>query len=278
MRKLLLTLSVLLLILSGCSSRFAYNNLDWLIYWYVDDYVELDRPQRVVFDGYVDQWLVWHRQQELDQYLQHLNDLRQQVAGGPLSQQQWLQHFERGRGHWERLRDRVSPELVEIAVLLNDDQVESLFDEVADQREETEEEYNDIKDEDRLDESRKNLQEQMERWIGRLSQLQKDIVSDYAPRIRPTFQDRLAYQRQLDAKARQLFDQRETLPDFQQQLLDILQNSSQYQSQQLKENSDHNRVLFAHMSAVISQTLSDKQRRHIDKKLGDLADDIEALL
>jgi len=278
MLKRAVTISCLLILLTGCSSRFAYNNLDWLAYWYLDDYVELERDQKVVFDQNLDQWLHWHREQELGQYQQHLSDLRQQINTGPVSQQQWLLHFERGRGHWERLWDQISPELVEFAVLLNDQQVDSLFAEITDQRGETEEEYNDVEPDERLDERQQQMEQQLERWVGDISRLQKDIVSDYAPRFRPTFESQISYQRRMDTEARQLFEQRNVIPDFQARLLHLLQNANDYKSQQHIENADHNRQLIAHMSAVISETLSEKQRKHANGKLEDLISDIEVLL
>ena len=45
-----------LLALTGCSSKFAYNNFDWLVYWYVDDYVELTNEQEDLFDVKIDRW------------------------------------------------------------------------------------------------------------------------------------------------------------------------------------------------------------------------------
>ena len=39
----LLTVTLNLMLLAGCSTKFTYNNLDWLIHWYVDDYVEFGK-------------------------------------------------------------------------------------------------------------------------------------------------------------------------------------------------------------------------------------------
>lgn len=265
-------------LLAGCSSRFAYNNLDWLVHWYLDDYVELEREQKVVFDENFDQWQSWHREQELIQYRNHLGELREQLSHGNLSQQQWLGHFERGRGHWMRLRDRISPELASFALLLSDEQIQSVFAEIADKRAEAIEEYQDVAEEDRLDERIEGMQEDVERWIGDLSDLQKSIIQDYAPRFRPTFATRLAYQQRMQTVARELLAQRGNQPDFQARFVRLLMSPEEYQDQQFKDDAEHNRQLSAHMSAVLNQTLTDKQKQHIDKELGELIEDIDALL
>lgn len=61
------------LLLSGCSSQFAYNNLDWLAYWYIDDYIDFTAEQEVIVDQKLITWLDWHKQQELPRYLSDLN-------------------------------------------------------------------------------------------------------------------------------------------------------------------------------------------------------------
>ncbi len=277
MPKLLATL-LLLLLLTGCSSRFAYNNLDWLVYWYVDDYVELERAQKAAFDENLEQWLAWHREEELIQYRRHLSELRQQLSAGSLSQQQWLGHFERGRQHWERLLTRVSPQLVSFAVLLSDEQVDSLFAEVVENNTEAMEEYLDTPADERLPERIEDMQEQMERWLGDLSSLQQDIISDYAARLKPTFASRQDYRQRVQSAARQLLSQRRSEADFQPRLQQLLVHPDQYQDEQLKQDSLHNQRLFAHLSAVLNQTLSAKQKQHIDKKLGKLIGDIDDLL
>lgn len=58
--KLLLVIAFSFL-LSACSSSFIYNNLDWLLYWYLDDYITLTSEQRSQLDDRVETWQAWHR-------------------------------------------------------------------------------------------------------------------------------------------------------------------------------------------------------------------------
>jgi len=48
MRVLVVFISVMFL--ASCSSKLAYNNLDWWVYWYMDDYIELKDEQEEKFD------------------------------------------------------------------------------------------------------------------------------------------------------------------------------------------------------------------------------------
>jgi len=65
----------LVLLLSGCSTKFVYKNLDWLVYWYVDDFVELSDEQERMVDVKLATWLEWHKNTEIPKYVAHLNEL-----------------------------------------------------------------------------------------------------------------------------------------------------------------------------------------------------------
>ena len=66
----LLVLSLLCtLILAGCSAnRLLYNRADTFIRWAADDYVALTRDQQAAFDSRLDEFLSWHRSEELPHY------------------------------------------------------------------------------------------------------------------------------------------------------------------------------------------------------------------
>ena len=123
MTRLIFILMLSFTMLSACSSKFAYNNVDWLLYWYLDDYIELEKDQKQRFDQELDTWLVWHRGSELNAYKKQLEQIQQDILQGKTTQEQWLSHFEHARSHWLRLRNTVTPELVAMAPLLSDSQI-----------------------------------------------------------------------------------------------------------------------------------------------------------
>mgnify|MGYP000627303891 FL=1 len=65
-KKIALALALILLV--GCSNQMAYNHFDWLVSWYVDDYVELNNQQEEKLQAGLNSLLVWHRQDELPVY------------------------------------------------------------------------------------------------------------------------------------------------------------------------------------------------------------------
>ncbi len=74
LRKKLLTI-LLVGLLSGCSNSFIYNQLDWLIPWYVGDFLDLNGAQKQSFKKQLLPMLDWHRQEELQNYLSILDSI-----------------------------------------------------------------------------------------------------------------------------------------------------------------------------------------------------------
>ena len=68
------------LLQTGCALKFMYNQLDWLIPWYVDDYISFDPAQEVLFDARLEQYLRWHRQEQLPQYADFFESVADAMA------------------------------------------------------------------------------------------------------------------------------------------------------------------------------------------------------
>ncbi len=77
----------LLASLAGCSNSFVYNQLDWLIPWYLGDYVDLNREQQRAFKDQLRELLRWHRSEELARYVELLDGIEADL-GQPLSAEQ----------------------------------------------------------------------------------------------------------------------------------------------------------------------------------------------
>jgi hypothetical protein len=67
---------------SGCSARFAYEHLDKMIVWSVDDYFTFDAEQKRYLEAGVDSFMYWHRTQELPVYASTLRRFAGEVRDG----------------------------------------------------------------------------------------------------------------------------------------------------------------------------------------------------
>ena len=73
------TLLALLFLLGGCSMvGLGYNNGDWLLRYWINDYTSFNKTQKEEIHREVDSYMRWHRQYALPEYtswLQNLNKL-----------------------------------------------------------------------------------------------------------------------------------------------------------------------------------------------------------
>lgn len=96
-------------LLTGCSSTsLIYNNADWLVRGKIDDYFSLSGPQQQQLKTDIDSILLWHRQQELPEYSDLLNQFTQQYADGLTSEELEL-FFDKVSSAHIRLAEAIIP-------------------------------------------------------------------------------------------------------------------------------------------------------------------------
>ena len=278
MKRIFILLFVSFFFLSACSSKLAYNNLDWLLYWYLDDYIELSREQKTLFDGKLDGWLVWHRRAELTEYRRHLQTLQQQLAAKGVPAQQWLQHFDLGRQHWLRVRDKISPELIAMASMLSDEQITSLFDTLEQHNVEREEKRAEKSLEERKEDQLKDIEFQLKDWIGRLSPGQKSFVVAYSEQLESSFDDWMGYRRKIQHQAKAILLLRHENVNFQADLLNLIQHPEKIQPQTYIDKTAINSRIFADLLEEINDSLSEKQRKKVIKELQSWIEDLNELV
>ncbi|MEG3768571.1 DUF6279 family lipoprotein [Alteromonas sp. 14N.309.X.WAT.G.H12] len=271
---------ILLGLLIGCSSKLAYNNIDWLVYWYMDDYIELTNQQEAIFDQQLVGWIDWHRSEELPKYIQHLQQIRRDVAENKLTETTITAHYQRLTAHWDRFRKEISPPLVDIAETLTDEQVIRLFAALEADNKEREEkiaERQALPPQEQLDKRIEGMVEDMEARIGSLTTQQRQIVAKFAPQFTASSSLWLGYRRELQQQARRLFATRHTRDDFQDKLLALLLDPEHYRSEAFLAAWEHNRTLQARMAAAIAQTLTATQKEKLLTDIDELIDDLKGL-
>ncbi|MEH6823248.1 MAG: DUF6279 family lipoprotein [Motiliproteus sp.] len=170
-------LVVVLLFVSGCSSyRLAYNNLDWLLFGWVDDYVELTSAQHAELEPLVRQWHAQHRQTQLPQYQALLFAIRVGVQSPPLDPtlfEAWRVEVEQ-RGL--ALRSSLAPLAVALLEQIDQDQQQQLLGALRKKIESQREAYLERSASERVGHRYDAYRERMLRWIGRLDSAQRNAL------------------------------------------------------------------------------------------------------
>jgi hypothetical protein len=118
-----LFLLVLIVTAAGCSSiRFTYNNGDTLMYWWLNNYLDLDSDQSGWVKKDISDLFQWHRKTQLKDYVQLLGNGQRQLAGN-MTQADLLGDYRDIKARTELLAYKALPELADLARSVRPEQI-----------------------------------------------------------------------------------------------------------------------------------------------------------
>ncbi len=278
MRLLILTISAAVL-LSGCGPRWTYTNLDWLIPWYIEDYIELDKHQNDDLSVRLAYQLDWHCRTQLTRYADFLRQLRSElsVPGQSVRADRWADHFDRLKQYWIDLVYQIGPDAVAILVTASDEQIDTLFSNIEKTNLDLQREYVDPSVEERRNNRKKRMNKRIAYWTGPLNATQKGLVAQWAQGLTETADDWLAHRRRFQAALHRELEGRQPGQAFERRFLDLFATPERLRDPTYQEKIDTNKRLTFQFLENLSQSLTPRQRRHIVNRLDKLADDMEQL-
>ncbi|MRI32013.1 hypothetical protein EOPP23_03240 [Endozoicomonas sp. OPT23] len=273
--KAFLVLSFFLL-LSGCTTKFAYNNADWLIHWYLDDYIDLNKNQRNQFDESFSAFISWHRKEELPRYLDWLKSIKAQLEDQTLSEQELFLGIQQANEQLftftRRLIDKAKPELQSLAATFTEKQKKRLVSALEKKTDETAKRFAKLKTiESQRKEYRQNFQEQIRERFGKLTREQLRQLDQWQQQIIPAFSQQLEARREWSRRLSVAFSHPAV------SLMPLLSSERPWQSGEFKELIIHNRTLSEEFVAYMLATRTPKQHKKLMKELNKLIRTIESL-
>lgn len=263
-----------LLLLAGCGNTFLYNRLDWLIGWYVDDYVELSRAQEKVFQQRLRPVLDWHRREELALYAALLQQIEADSAA-PLDADTVRDWSRQLLLALERIEARLWPLIHEIGADLDQAQMAELLENIQARQRELEEEYLTRSDEEYAEDSFDRLSENLRDFLGPLSVAQEDQIARAAQAMRRLDQAWLE-ERRLWLKTLQRLSARE--PGWQAALRAAWAQRKEQRTPRYHAHRRHNMDIIHALVADVLNARSARQNRHLQRELDSLWDDLQTLI
>ena len=278
MKKLIFSLCLLFL-LTGCGPRLVYPHLDWLIPFYVDDYISLNREQSSLLEKRLLQVLDWHCRTQLPAYAQSLRELAKDLDNPrlPISYQKFEYYSDQFTAHWRELTKNIGPEMADILATASDEQIAELFRNIERRIDEYKSEYVDISPE-KLEEKRKaRMAKDLKHWISRPNTEQKQMISDWSDQILPIAADGLRFREAALTEFQTLFTGRRQNPHFKATFVSLLDNLDQLRAPEYQQKIDYNTELTFKFLMRIERSLSTTQRTHLLQKISSLAADFDKL-
>ena len=176
-------LAIATLLLTACSftklaymnAPLAYSNATPVLTYMAADYADLSGEQKEWVRERIDKAMAWHRAQELPEYRRFLEDLLAR-ADGPLTVEdaRYVQRTVRARYH--RALDYLAPDIADLLLQLDDEQVGQLEKRFAKDNRKFLEESLDLTREERSRRSADKYIEHIEEWVGGLTDAQRDLI------------------------------------------------------------------------------------------------------
>lgn len=265
--------------LTGCGPRLVYQHLDWLIPWYVSDYISLDSDQKNMLEERLSRLLDWHCRTQLPAYAMTLRALGGDLAssGKPVDEATLQAYNTRIIMLWKELLRQIGPDITAILATASDDQIDELFDNLAKQNQKFRKKYVDLPPEQLNQNRQKRMIKRLTYWLSKLNPEQRQAVADWSSRLTPIAEQWVQNREMLQAEARSLLNRRDRGPEFQTAMQDLIIHPDKRRSVAYQRKIDLNTGITINLLVQLDQMLAEDQRSHLLGRIESLAADFDTL-
>ena len=265
------------ILLSGCGPRFYYNQMDWLIPFYLNDYISLNSEQKSLLKERLQKQIDWHCKTQLARYAATLRALSKDISNvdHPIDAVQVNDYYLEFQGYWTTLVRQVAPDIAEILRSTTDAQIQELFDTLDKRSREIKAEYIDIPPDELLKHREEQMIKALRRWLSDPTSEQEQAVAAWSKKLKPLGSEWTRYRDKIQEEVMFLLKQRKDLPDFEKRMTDILVHPGRMRTIGYQEKTDFNTDLTIKLVVEINHLMTPKQRTHLLKRINSLADDFE---
>ncbi len=272
----LLAVLVISVSTSGCTTKLAYDFLDWGLYWELRDYVKFNRDQRFRVKDEISQLIDWHRSEELPQYADQLEKLSKELKSGITVGQ--LEEFSNNlRDSWQRIVIKTLPAAVDIISNLTDEQVNDFLKMLI------EKEGDDAKKIEKgthvrtVKKREAYVSKKIVDVIGKLNEDQKSLIAQWALSMKPTNELSLAQAIQWRTRMQTVLAERHNKQQLENNLMELFANPDQLRSASYRRVIEKNKRLIMQLLFDLNRTLTNQQRSKLIKKLQSYINDFRDL-
>ncbi|MBA1304353.1 hypothetical protein B2J73_05240 [Stutzerimonas stutzeri] len=275
--RLFLLMLLCTFLLVGCSrATLVYRNLDTLIPWTLNDYLDLDRTQQRELRQRLREHLAWHCSTQLPELLARLDRLERSSAGGQLEPSDLEPHYRGVRDAMHSIAVEVTPTATDLLRALNDAQVEELRKALDENRREHREKYLEPPLEQQIRERAERMQERLQYWFGPLNAQQRQRVLRWAHTLSEQNSRWLRNREQWQAMLLAAVEQRHGA-DFDKRIARLLQDREALLNEDDRAALQRAEQAGLELVADLHRLADDGQRAHLSGRLTQLQSDFGSL-
>lgn len=265
------------LVLLSCSRLdLAYRNLDVLVPWSLNDYLDMNRQQKTWLNGRLKEHLAWHCQTQLPGYLDWLDNVRHMVASNQVTDQQLQQRTAEARKAIARIAEQVTPSAAQLLRGMNDEQVREIRLSFADDIREHQAKYVKTPLSRQIEQRSERMEKRLSPWFGGLSPEQRERVAAWSSGLGEQNHQWIANRAHWQAELSALLDQRQS-DSFEPRLGQLLKNREQFWTPEYRSAFANTETQLRSLLVDLMARSSAEQRQHLDNRLAQVRRDFSEL-
>jgi hypothetical protein len=272
----------LVLLITACSTvRFAYNQGDTLIRWWIDDHIGLTAEQEVLTRELLEQQFWWHRTEQLAEVSKTLEQLRRQLHR-PLSIQEVSQFSDDLKKFMYAIAKKSTPDAAKIFVTLQSNQIEKMQKRMQKGNEKFAKEWLPPSVEKQNKVRADKVIDRVEWLFGTINKEQEEKIRQHIKNnpldMNMVYQERLRRQNDL-IKIVKTIHQNKLNQQQAEELLTIYMKNFEYGTSKEQQDFGKKRAAIGiQLSSFITHTMNDEQRKYASGRVETWALDVQELV
>ena len=272
----------LVLLITACSTvRFAYNQGDTLIRWWIDDHIGLTAEQEVLTRELLEQQFWWHRTEQLAEVSKTLEQLRRQLHR-PLSIQEVSQFSDDLKKFMYAIAKKSTPDAAKIFVTLQNNQIEKMQKRMQKGNEKFAKEWLPPSAEKQNKVRADKVIDRVEWLFGTINKEQEEKIRQHIKNnpldMNMVYQERLRRQNDL-IKIVKTIHQNKLNQQQAEELLTIYMKNFEYGTTKEQQDFGKKRAAIGiQLSSFITHTMNDEQRKYASGRVETWALDVQELV
>ncbi len=263
-----------LIFLVGCSTTtFVYNRIDFLLPWYLESYVDLNREQKQDLKELLIPFFKWHREEELPNYLAIIEDL-ELTLDASIEFESIAEITNDVEESWFRLEDRMLLWVIPMTRDLSEQQINGFIKSMQTKTEQSENEYLSRNLQTYQNDNYKRLRKNLRRFMGSLNKDQLDLISAASKKMIRVDGQWIDNRKALIEKLKVILERE----DGWELALENITHRDDLVAKNYRETYAHNISVSQNLLVEVLNSRTDKQDKKLRSQLLKYRKDIERLI
>ncbi|MFC6338573.1 hypothetical protein GIR22_15010 [Pseudomonas sp. CCM 7891] len=275
--KLLVILLSLSLVLAGCNRvGLAYRNLDVIIPWTLNDYLDMNAGQKSWFNDTLKEHLAWHCTTQLPGYLDWLDRLQQMVDNNQVTDDALQNRTVEARQAIAEVSRQITPSAIELLRELDDQQVNDMKQALAKDLRKRQNEYLKPPLQQQIKERGERMIKRLNTWLGPLSSSQQSRVMAWSTALGEQNQQWIGNRAHWQAQFIAAVEQRRS-SDFPQQIQQLLVDRENLWTPNYRQAYAQTETAARSLIVDLMAESTVQQRQKLASKIDKVRSDFKAL-